>query len=368
MERFARFILLALAGACANGADPAPEFAAAGVAKGFAPVLSIEPGDEISIYGHYLGPLEACEGQADARAASPAHPTELCGTQVLIGGEPAGLLSVSEKLINLDVPRDMPEGGDVEIRVVRLGQTSAPLRVKAGFERATVSLEQPAYTDMAVWLKVEMPQSLGGVSYPGGGLGPAGFGCSEVEVRKDGKALPILPGSNWRRYIHALGGSDCGSFGPNPHQGRLPLHLVYRFAAPGVYEVRYTLWNFLLDDKFTPRQVKARSEWTPIEVRAPAPGRRADWLEGVRKSAPADRNELLTDILPSLLGIPDDASLEILLPYLYHPDASVRRYAMYGLTYWPDDFAVRRLRALAEAKGTNDVVAQYLTFYPYGTP
>jgi uncharacterized protein (TIGR03437 family) len=76
---------------------------------------------------------------------------------VLIGDQPAGLLFVSEKQINFKVPQDSPENGIVDLRVVRMGQSSPPVAMDAGFEKTIISLEQPAYAGMPVWLKVDLP-------------------------------------------------------------------------------------------------------------------------------------------------------------------------------------------------------------------
>jgi hypothetical protein len=185
------------------GANLAPEFPAAGVVRGDRTVQFLVPGAGMSIYGRYLGPAVGCAGKADPkqletpnpRAARPGfvdlsmYPKELCDVQVLIGGEPAGLLYVSEKQINFKIPQDSAESGTAEIRVVYRGQSSTPLELKAGFEQTTISLDQPAYTDMPVWIRVELPfEFTGVVRYPFV-LGPAGFGCNEVEVRRNGQAL-----------------------------------------------------------------------------------------------------------------------------------------------------------------------------------
>ena len=89
------------------GVNLAPEFPAAGVVRGDRTVQILVPGAGMSIYGHYLGPAVGCAGKADPkqleipnpRAARPGfvdlsiYPKELCDVQVLIGGEPAGLLT-----------------------------------------------------------------------------------------------------------------------------------------------------------------------------------------------------------------------------------------------------------------------------------
>jgi hypothetical protein len=156
-------------------------------------------------------------------------------------------------------------------------------------------------------------------------------------------------------------------WGPNPpsqHRGRLPLHLLYSFATPGTYEVRFTLWNHIEDSPYNPKEIRARSDWSPIEVLPAAPNQRSAWLENLRKNPAADASELLSDALPSLLGFPDEASFEILTAYLYNPDESARRYAMYGISYWPEDFASNRLLAVLHANGPSDALIRFLTNRP----
>jgi hypothetical protein len=108
----------------------------------------------------------------------------------------------------------------------------------------------------------------------------------------------------------------------------LPLHLLYRFDEPGTYEVRLTYknWPAALDP----------TEWTPFEVQPANHYLRAQWLGDVRAKHPMDAPELLTNVLPSLLGLPDEESLAILTSYLDHPDERVRRFAANGLYYWPE--------------------------------
>jgi hypothetical protein len=362
------------------GGDPAPEFTAAGVVRGAGPAKTLVPGVGMSVYGQHLGPSgRSCSGSADPqRRETPnprrldrrfvdtsIYPTELCGVQVFIGDKLAGLLFVSEKQINFKVPQDSPESGNAVIRVVRMGQSSPPVTMGAGFEKTTVSLEQPAYTGMPVWLLANLPFDSGTIRYPYV-LGPAGFGCNEVEVRRQGQLLAPLPGSDWMRYAGSFSGNICGSYStaiPSKHAGRLPLHLLYRLDAPGTYEVRLSVWDEPVGFG-QQRDLRARSEWTPIQVLPSTTKRRSEWLDDVRARPPADAVDLLTDTLPSVLGAPDDVSFEILAGYLYHSDASVRRYALNGLSYWPGDSTSRRLLSLLHTKGPSDSLIRFLTRQP----
>jgi hypothetical protein len=166
------------------------------------------------------------------------------------------------------------------------------------------------------------------------------------------------------RYGITISGNICGSYSPagDTQADRLPLHLLYRLDVPGAYEVRYTLSNVPAGVAVPETEFRVRSEWTPIEVLAAKPGQRSEWLRSLRDRAPRDAAELLTDVLPNLLGVPDDASFDILGGYLYHSDASVQRYALDGLSYWPEEFTLPKIQALLQARGPSDAVTRFLAW------
>jgi IPT/TIG domain len=335
------------------GADPPPQFTPEGVAGGGAKARILVPGAGMSIYGRYLGSRPSdCAASGNGIYAS-----NVCDTQVLIGDKPAELLFVSETQINFKVPLDALPSDAAELRVVYRGQSSMPLTMKVGPQKTTVSVDQPAYADMPIWLRVELPFQYGVIRYPYS-FGLAGFGCNEVEVRRNGESLPLIPGSSALGSPGTFVGPLCASYGPSSHiVGRLPLHLLYNFRAPGTYEVRFTLRS---EPFGAPSQTafKVRSEWTTFEVLPSEPNRRAEWLNSLREHPPVDSGEWLTDTLPGLLGIPDESSLEILAGYLNHPDSSVRRYAFNGLSYWPEASVLRRLVALFDNTGASDTPEQ----------
>jgi hypothetical protein len=329
-----------------------PKFVAAGVARGTMPARMVVPNTFLTIYGSNLGPLP---GRCAEVITASTRPVEICGTQVFIDDMPAELLYVAESQINFKVPRDSPQGGTVDIRVVYNGQSSLPVSMKAGFEQVTVSVDGPAYTDMPIWLKIELPYEFGRLSFSSI-LGPAGFGCNEIEVRRNGRVLPVLFGADWTRYGIVFSGNICGG----AQVDRLPLHLLYRIDLPGVYEVRYTLLSAPVG--FAPPQsaFRVRSQWTPIEVLAAKPGQRSEWLRSLRDQAPSDALGLLTDFLPSILGVPDDASFDILAGYLYHPNSSVQRYVLNGLSYWPEEYTLHQVQTLLQTRGASDAVTRYM--------
>ena len=252
---------------------------------------------------------------------------------MLIGDKPAGLLYVSPKQINFKIPQDIAESGMVDLRVISQGQSSAPVRFPAGFEKTSISLYRSAYTDMPVWLKVTRPFGLGHVGYPSP-VGSAGFGCDEVEVRRDGKPLPLLPGANWMRYGAGGSGPICGSYAL-PAGTRsldiLPLHLLYRFDTPGTYEARYTLRSRPMGWP-SAGEVRAQSEWTTIEVLPAAPNHRREFLDSVSQRE-LSASELRPMSCPASWAYPTTiTSFEIVAQNLYHSFPGVRRYAMYGLS------------------------------------
>ena len=282
---------------CALAAAP-PEFTAAGVAPGDILV----PGTGISIYGHNMNGA----------------------TSVFIGGIAAKMLYVSENQLNLIVPPDLPENPRTEIRVVVDGVSSAPVFLPAGQEKTTVALAEPAFANGTVWLKVTLPREFGHSTAWPAVLGPAGFGCNQVEVRREGQPLPLLPGSDWHRYGAAFSGNICGGSGHDP---RLPLHLLYRFETPGTYEVLYTLREL----PFGSGKIRTQSEWTPIQIGPPDPA--------------------------ALPAQPDNAAL-------CDPDPNTRRLAMNLLNYEPEDAASKRLLALIHEKGPSDVIVGFLLRQP----
>jgi hypothetical protein len=312
--------------------------------------IPLEPAMLMSIYGNGLGPAQSCIGYGDQHlreTPSPLfpdpvlvntviYPKELCGVRVFVGQYTAGLLYVSAGQINFKVPQETGIEGTSDLRVVYQGQSSLPAVLKLGLQTTRVYLEQPASIDMPVWLRVEHPIGRPRtINYPFA-LGPAGFGCNFVEVRHNGIPLAQRPDADWMRHGGVVSGPPCGSFSfsTSPrHIDRLPLHLLYRFDAPGVYQLRYSLREWP-----NPQSTKAEithSEWTEIEILPATPGQRASLLAETQKNLSTDPAEILSNLLPSILGFPDSESLDIVSSYLYHPSPSVRRYARTALSYWP---------------------------------
>jgi hypothetical protein len=73
-----------------------------------------------------------------------------------------------------------------------------------------------------------------------------------------------------------------------------------------------------------------------------------------------DSTELLTDFLPSILGMPDPDSLQLLGQFLYHPEFLVRLYVAGGITYWPDAEADAAVAEWIRVKGPSDMMFNFL--------
>ncbi len=185
-----------------------------------------------------------------------------------------------------------------------------------------------------MWLKIPATNTVE-TTYPFVLNLPAGFGCKDVEVRRNGRMLPVfanLTEQSHSSWIMMAPGNPCNSvFLPSTSPAHLPLHLRYRFDQPGVYEVRFTSIRTPILGAPPPEW----TEWTPIEIQPGSPELRASWLAEMAAHAPTDAVALLTEFLPSILGFPDNESLRLLLPYLYYPNQNVRLYAGIALTYWP---------------------------------
>ncbi|MDA0204544.1 MAG: hypothetical protein O3A53_12840 [Acidobacteria bacterium] len=248
----------------ASASAQAPRFDASKVqvpnSSDTAPLL---PGTLLSIYGEYLGPVEACQVDWQSTTLETptaellrmpysvntmAFPKELCGVRVLVDGEPTGLLYVQQDQINFKVPFATKLEGTVDLQVIHGDLASAAVAMPAGLESITLSVTQPAYTNMPIWVDLATRQRWFAPSAYGYDGGPNDFGCRVLQVRKDGRLLepttiPTLVGGVRDRPFG--GPSDiCWSIGPRyTRPGPLPLHLAYRLREPGEYEVRLVQTN-----------------------------------------------------------------------------------------------------------------------------
>ena len=97
------------------------------------------------------------------------YPAEMCGTRVLVGGIAAPLLYVSRTQINLQIPNHPWAKASVGFQVIRDGRASpvVPVWFGAAVTRPELSLAEPAYAGMPVWIHVELPYREGNsIRYP----------------------------------------------------------------------------------------------------------------------------------------------------------------------------------------------------------
>jgi hypothetical protein len=225
--------------------------------------------------------------------------------------------------------------------------------------QASVALEAPARVGLPVWLKISSPDEIRYPFY----TAPDWHVCHDVEVRKDGKPFPRIQRlGSAAAMVGSIPGGLCGGLylpGKPQHTGSIPLHVMYRFEQPGIYEVRYVEHSSLLLGDTAPPTVV--SPWTPIEIQAATAADRAKWLADVSASAPTDATGLLSGYLPDILGVPDDQSLKLLVPYLNHPDAMVRQYVSRAVSYWPAEEAIKAVLAMILTQGPSEYSAGVLS-------
>lgn len=311
----------------------------------------------VSIYGRHLGPDSGCTPE------HRAEPIELCGTSVSIGGKKAGLLYAQDKQINLRVPDAAPTEGMVDFVVTYAGNSSAPVPIRFAFLTASIKLSEPAHVDMPIWIDLELPDpQWRSLRYPIT-IYPADFRGHQFEVRRNGLEVPQLKPAH---PLPKIGGglSSPGMIGGGtliglPHQpknaSRLPLHLLYRFNQPGLYETRYAGHD--LDG-----QILVRSSWLRFEVQDFPSSKRDAWLAMMRQAAPSDPVELLSDYLPSLLALPDNRVLSILEEYLYNSDNLVRKYTLNALEAFDDNLVEKEILDLIDKRGPTNELAYLLSW------
>jgi hypothetical protein len=292
----------------------------------------------VSIYGRDLGPSSGCTPQR-----GEWEPQELCAATVTIGGQKAGLLYVQNRQINLRVPLRAPTEGMIDFVVTYNGRSSVRVPVRFAVSATSLKLTAPAYVDMPIWIEVNLPYPHRSLRYPVT-IRPADFGGHRFEVRRNGIVLPQLKPKRGM-LIDDTGPSAPGSIGGGRLLGlpsepknasRLPLHLLYRFDRPGVYEVRYTGHD---EDN----QILVRSPWLRFIVKPFPAAKRAAWLATMRESAPSDPVELVSDFLPSLLVVPDHTVLSMLKGYLHNPDSLVREYAKHAIYAFDDALIAKEI-------------------------
>lgn len=310
---------------------------------------SLMPGDLVSIYGQHLAPTAGC---APGPATSGGgYPTIVCETEVTVNGVPAGLLAVMEKQINLKVPDGARTSGEAPIVVTVRGTSSAPVMVAFGKPKVILSLTGPAYVHMPIWVNLNRPFPYYDTRYPYSLL-PENFGGGTFKVKRNGlleKPTRIPRDGEPMMLNGLLNGSIARAESP---QGRLPLHLQYRFNDPGKYEIHFIGTRLETDAQGRLRQVQVdESDWTEIEVLPYSDDQRRQWIrEQVSKMSSAP-GLLMGDVIPGLLAYPDDVALSAILPELYNPDEQVRAFVAASIPMFDGALVAKPLRPLIREKG-----------------
>jgi hypothetical protein len=360
-----RTILLAMAGLAMAVAQDVPRINPDGIIPNQpGPRQLPKPGMEVSIYGRHLGPETGCT--ADAGGWTGAK-TELCGTSVTVGGRPAELLYVQEIQINARVPYSVPTEGVVPFVVTRNGRSSVPAPVRFGPYRAVIKPPPTAYVGMPIWIEVNLPDPLWhSLRYPIT-IRPADFGGHQFEVRRHGvllqpnsmpHPLPVAGGG-----LGTVGMVGSGSLVGLPHEPkdprRLPLHLLYRFDTPGVYEVRYVGYDFRYPIE---KHLLVRSPWVRIHIEPLPLAKRQAWLASMAKAKPGDPVEWVSDYVPSLLALPDAGVLPLLKGALYNPNGLVRQYTVYALSLFDDKLLSGWIPEVIKTDGSTPELAYLLSW------
>ena len=217
------------------------------------------------------------------------------------------------------------ETGTVTLRVVSQGQSSAALRMPAGLGKTTVSLaETGLYRHAGVVEGGNCGSDWGGSTYPSP-YGPAGFGCNQVryegwKTAADASGLEL--GAAWRSLERSpvLDLLRCLPGNRVTDRDRLPLHLLYRFDTPGLYEVRYTLrTGHGAPELRGPSSVRVDSHSNSSVC-----CRISEEISGAVKRG-SKTGRARDGILPSVFGFPDEASFDIVGPVSVPSLPGVRR-------------------------------------------
>ena len=103
----------------------------------------LAPGKIMSLYGQHLGPETGCAGYYDlhrAETPNPARPkqteaekriytTQLCKTEITVGGLRAGLLFVQNGQINFKVPQEISTSGTAPLQITYDGKFGPLIQV-----------------------------------------------------------------------------------------------------------------------------------------------------------------------------------------------------------------------------------------------
>ena len=214
---------------------------------------------------------------------------------------------------------------------------------------AKISLPDPAYVGMPIWLQVISPTGYK-IHYPSSTT-PNDFECNEVEVKQVGRLLRPLIG----RPAAGRTGGVCGWLGiADTAESKLPIHLQYRLTEPGTYMVRFT--RRVYRPALPGWDIAEQSDWTPLHLQVAPLAMIEHWLTSQLSDLPAIPGRLLGDVLPSLLASRDRRVLQLMIETSYHADSAVAAYAANSLELFdPEQVRAQLLPVLSE-RGPNNAL------------
>ena len=217
---------------------------------------------------------------------------------------------------------------------------------------AKISLPDPVYTGMPIWMKVESPTGYK-IHYPSSTT-PNDFYCNEVEVKQDGRLLRPLVG------LTAAGraGAVCGWLGiADIAESTLPIHLQYTLTEPGTYMVRFTRREY----RRAKPDIAEQSEWVPLHLKVTPPEMMERWLRGQIATLPVSPGRLLGNALPSLLASRDPRVLRLMIETSYNADPAVAGYAANSLEMFDIEEVRTQLLPVLADRGPNDALGYLFT-------
>jgi hypothetical protein len=270
----------------------------------------LRPGGILEIYGAHLGPEPACGTPIPQNGPYPA---EACGVRVTVGDQPAGLMYVGAQQVNIKLPRHLIDA-PTAMRICFRDLCSDRVPVEINSYTTFLKVQGQAYINMPIWVEVDLPYPFH-FGYPcrpdpwdfhGARREGLPNDVYRMEVRQ--KGVPLAPAARTQPAAGTMQIDGCMSdSGFQPQKPRFPLHLAYRIQTPGTYSIR-------LVGSQGP-SVIAQSNWTDIEVKVAPPAIRDAWLSATaNKLKSATPEELIGDLVPSLLAAPDEHALRILQP------------------------------------------------------
>jgi hypothetical protein len=212
---------------------------------------------------------------------------------------------------------------------------------------AKISLPNPAYIGMPIWLQVESPTGYK-IHYPSTTT-PNDFDCYEVEVQNSGPLVRPLIG------LPAAGrsGPACGWLAiADIAESKLPIHLQYRLTEPGTYMVRFTRREY----RRAKVEIAEQSAWVPLRLEVAPPGAIEHWLSNQLAALPNSPGRLLGDALPSLLASHDPRVLRLMIDFTYNGESTVSHYAANSLMLFDPDEVRPQLLSVVRERGPNDAL------------